>query len=147
MTNTDHIPGSYSAPIDVNKPQPVHKIAPMKMALGRAIAELGTLYMTPRACPDFPSMYPIQQDFDKVAEYLEKVALIMGRLLRSTGIEVNANALCDVELVRFADDTFLDSIKGWATDECYRAGEAAAGALEDDGQGDAGDRAWNERRV
>ena len=147
MTTTDHIKGQFSTPIDVNAPKSIRKIGPLKMALGRAISELGTLYTTGAVCPDFPDMTPIEEDFDAIAEYVKKVSLIMGRWLRATGIEVRANALCNIEMARFAEDTFLEAIDGWATDEIYTAGRAASDALEDAGHGDAGDRAWNERRV
>jgi hypothetical protein len=124
---------------------PPRKLPPIKMALGYAIGELSQLYFSEHGCPDYP-VVPEPDDHLAVAEFLHKVALIHGRLLRAVGLQVKANALCHVEMARFADDTFLEAIDGWATGECERAARAAGDDLEDRGA-DAGDRRVEAGRV
>lgn len=139
---TDHLRGEFSV-IDVGNPKALpRKIGPLKGAMVEMIGELIKL-----PCPDFPDATPLPQDFKAIAEHVRAVSLIAGRWLRKVGLDVSANALCRIEAARFADDTFLEAVDGWATDEIMSAARATEDDLEDRGMGDAGDRAWDERRV
>jgi hypothetical protein len=123
------------------------KIGPLKMALGHAIQELSALYLIEGACPDYPSgTMVLPEDHRKVDEFVRKIALINGRLLRAIGLEVRSQALCNIEMLWFSDSTFLETIDGWATDQIENAARAAEDELED-ARSDAGDRRWDERRA
>lgn len=125
----------------INTTNPPKKFGPLKGAMVEMIGELIKLQ-----CPDYPSSTPMPEDHEAIAEHLRAVTLIAGRWLRKVGLEVNSNALCRIEMARFADDLFLDCIDGWATDEAMKAANAVRDEIEDM-DGDAGDRRWDERRV